>query len=292
MQALGHLLVVHIDKAVVHPVPGEGAAVGALALGDLVLVVGEDQVLAAAVEVDGLAQVGAAHGAALNVPAGAAHAVGALPGGLAGLGGLPDGEIGGVLLQVVVHLAAELPVAALQIIQLQVAQFAVAVVALDPEVDVAVLGHIGVTAVDQVLDNREDLLDVLGGPGLDSGFAAVQAFGVLEVLGLEPLGHLFHGGALLLGLGDQLVVDVGDVGDIDHLVAPVLQVAAQGVKDNEGAGVADVDVVVNSGAADVDAVLPGDLGDKLFFLSGKGIKNLHRGSLLIVVAGGPAVLYR
>ena len=38
------------------------------------------------VQVDGLAQMGAAHGAALDVPAGAAGAVGRIPGGLAGLG--------------------------------------------------------------------------------------------------------------------------------------------------------------------------------------------------------------
>ncbi len=88
--------------------------------------VGEDQILTAAVQVDGLAQMGAAHGAALDVPAGAAHGRRGFPIGLAGLGGLPDGEVGGVLLQVVVHLAAQLAVAALQIVQLQVAQLAVA----------------------------------------------------------------------------------------------------------------------------------------------------------------------
>ena len=33
----------------------------------LVFVVGEDQILTAAVQVDGLAQMGAAHGAALNL---------------------------------------------------------------------------------------------------------------------------------------------------------------------------------------------------------------------------------
>ncbi len=119
--------------------------------------VGEDQVLTAGVQVDGLAQVGAGHGAALDVPAGAAVALGAFPGGLAGLGRLPDGEIGGVFLQVVVHLAAQLTVAALEVVQIQVAQLAVVGVGLDAEVDIPVAGHIGVAGVHEVLDDVDDL---------------------------------------------------------------------------------------------------------------------------------------
>ena len=51
-------------------------AVGAAALGDLVLVVREDQVEAAAVDVERHAQPALAHGRALDVPAGAAVAPG------------------------------------------------------------------------------------------------------------------------------------------------------------------------------------------------------------------------
>ena len=282
VQALGHLLIIHVDEAVVHPVAGELAAVGALALGDLVLMVGEDEVLTAAVEVDGLAQMGAAHGAALDVPARTAHAVGAFPCGLAGLCGLPHGKVGGVFLQVVVHLAAQLTVAALEVVQLQVAQLAVFRVALDAEVHIAVLGNVGVAGVDQVLHDVEDLLDVLGGAGLDGGLFAVEAGGVLEVLGLKALGHFFHGSALFLALFDELVVDIRNVGNVEDLVAPVLQVAAQGVKHDQRAGIADVDIVVNGGAADIDAVLARHLRHELFFLAGQGVKDLHDDILLFV----------
>ena len=275
VQALGHLLIVHVDEAVVHPVAGELAAVGTLALGDLVLVVGEDEVLTAAVEVDGLAQMGAAHGAALDVPARTAHAVGALPCGFAGLCGLPDGEVGGVFLQVVLHLAAQLAVAALEVVQLEVAQLAVLGVALDAEVDIAVLGDIGVAALDEVFHDVEDLLDVLGSAGLDGGLFAVQTGGVLQVLGLEALGDFLHGSTLFLALLDELVVDVSDVGDIDDLVAAVLEVTAQGIEDDERAGVADVDIVVDGGAADVDAVLARHLRHELFLLAGQGVEDLH-----------------
>ena len=51
-QGLAHLVFAQLEQAGVHPVPGERHLTGgSLALGDLVLVVGEDQVLAAAVDV-------------------------------------------------------------------------------------------------------------------------------------------------------------------------------------------------------------------------------------------------
>ena len=237
--------------------------------------VGEDEILTAAVEVDGLAQMGAAHGAALDMPARAAHAVRAFPCRLAGLCSLPDRKVGGIFLQVVFHLAAQLTVAALEVVQLEVAQLAVLGVALDPEIDVAVLGNVGVAALDEVLHDVQNLLDMLGGAGLDGGLFAVETGGVLEVLGLEALGDLLHGGALFLSLFDELIVDVGDVGDVDDLVAAVLEVAAQGIEDDERAGVADVDIVVDGGAADVDAVLAGHLRHELFLLAGQGVEDLH-----------------
>ena len=82
-----------------HPDAGEGHA-GCLGLGDLVLVVGEDEVAAAAVDVEAGAQVAQPHGGALDVPARAPLAPGAVPEVivLAGLGGLPDGEVERVLL--------------------------------------------------------------------------------------------------------------------------------------------------------------------------------------------------
>ena len=219
--------------------------------------------------------MGAAHGAALNVPARAAHAVGAFPCGLTGLCCLPDGKVGGVLLQVVLHAAAQLAVAALQIVQIQVAQLAVAGVALHPEVHIAVFGNVGVAGVDQILDDIENLGDVLGSAGLHSGLFAVQPGGILQVLGLKALCHLLHGSALLLALLDELIVDIGDVGNIDYLVAAVLEVAAQGGEHDQRAGVADVDIVINGRAADVDAVFTGHLRHEFFFLAGQRVENLH-----------------
>src|SRR5919198_6071842 len=87
-----------VERRNVHPIVGEGrdAAVG-LALRDLVLVVREDQVLSAAVDVDALAKHLEDHRRALDVPARPARAPGAVPRGFAGFGPLPEREVAGVL---------------------------------------------------------------------------------------------------------------------------------------------------------------------------------------------------
>ncbi len=103
---LGHLVAVDEEVLDVEPVAGERQSGGALGLGDLVLVVGEDEVLAAGVDVEGLAEVGHAHGGALDVPPGSAGAPWGLPGGADPAvdvpGGLPEGEVADVALFVLV----------------------------------------------------------------------------------------------------------------------------------------------------------------------------------------------
>ena len=184
--------------------------------------VGEDQILTARMQVNGFAQMLAGHGAALDVPAGAAVAPGAIPERLAGLGGLPDGEVGGIFFQVIVHVAAQGAVAAFQVIQIQVAQLAVAGVGLDAEIHVAVARHIGVAGIDQVLDDVDNFPDMLGGAGAHGGGHDVQPIGILDVLGLKAAGDLLHVGAFLLAFFDQLIVNISDVGHIVDLVAEVL----------------------------------------------------------------------
>ena len=66
---LGHFLIVDGQEAVVQPVMREGAAVCTLGLCDLVLVMRENQIKTAGMDVDGLAEVLVRHSRALNVPA-------------------------------------------------------------------------------------------------------------------------------------------------------------------------------------------------------------------------------
>src|SRR6266446_10318 len=100
-QRLAHLLGVDVDESVVQPEAGQLLPAGRLALRDLVLVVGKDEILASSVHVEGRPQELLAHRRALDVPAWPAGAPRAVPGdggGLSGLGGLTEGEIARVAL--------------------------------------------------------------------------------------------------------------------------------------------------------------------------------------------------
>src|SRR5258708_18721160 len=106
--ALRHLLVLHQQMPDVLPVTDEGLAGTASALGDLVLVVGEDEILTATMDVERLAKVLHAHSRALDVPARATPAEGRVP--MCPLRlihfGLPEHEVTGVFLFVLVGVDA------------------------------------------------------------------------------------------------------------------------------------------------------------------------------------------
>ena len=229
---LAHLLAAHGDPAVVQPVPGEAVAHG-LGLGDLVLVVREDQVHAARVDVELRAQVGLAHRDAFGVPAGAPRPPRRRPRRLAGLGALPQREVTRIA------LTRRDALALVHVVDPVAGQLAVVGVAQNVEVDVAPAG-VGVPVVDQPLDQLDHLGDVPGGTGL--GRRGQHAKRVVR-LGEGPL----EGGcplpprpARVGGLVEDLVVDVGDVADECHVVALGGQPAPQHVERDTAAYVADV----------------------------------------------------
>ncbi len=140
---------------------------GGARLGLLVLVVGEAQVDAAAVDVEGGAEVLAGHRRALDVPARTTRSPRGGPGrGLRLallLPALPEGEVAGVALAARVGVAG-----GLHVLDLLPGQLAVGRPAADVEVDVAaaVLGGVRVAAGDELLDQLDDLRDVSGGARL------------------------------------------------------------------------------------------------------------------------------
>ena len=171
----------------------------------------------------------------------------------------PQGEVHGVFL-VLVYLDAA---ARLHPLQRAVAELAVAIAALHAEEDVAARG-IGVAGVHQPADGLDDGADFLGGPRVDVCAADVQRVHGLEEVFNELLGQLGRFDALLLGPLDYLVVHVGEVLDVVHLEAQMLQIPAQHVEGDVAEGVADVGGGVGGDAADVHldgvAVGGGELG--------------------------------
>ena len=269
-ERLAHLLVVDVDKAVMQPVVDELAAVGGLRLGNLILMVREGEVAAAAVDVDRLSEVAVGHGRALNVPAGAALAPRRVPGRLTGFGGLPEREVERVLLDVVDVDAR----AGLQIFDRLVAELAVVLEVQRAVVHVTV-DLIGVALVDERRDDVDDLLDVFGRLRVHGRLADAERVCVGEVLGDVFFRNFLARDALFVGALDDLVVHVGEVLHKRHLVAAVLQIAAQHVKHDDRARIADVDVVIHRRAAGVHAHLAGLDRHELFLLHGHGVEQFH-----------------
>src|SRR5215212_6762827 len=238
-----------------HTVMGPGAdeglvRVGRGALGELVLVVREAYVRAAAVDVSPFGQMLTHHGGALDVPARASWSPGALPGRLARFGGLPQGEVQrapletGLPLLRLTHLFGTL-----------VAQGAVGREAIYGVVDVAsgFLRGVRVAFLYQLFDQGDHLRDVLGGARLDVGQPYAEHLQPFVEGVRVAVYDLLPGDTLLVGLVDDLVIYVRDVLDERHVVTPAPQVPGDHIPEQRRPRVANVDVIVDRRTADVEA---------------------------------------
>jgi hypothetical protein len=224
------------------------AAAGGRGLGYFVLVVREDQVRAAAVDLEVHAQDRLRHGRALDVPARPALAPGRLPERvLALLARLPEREV----LRRLLELRRVVALALLHVLERAVRELAVVRERSDAEIDVAAR-LVGVPALHERLDEGDDLVDRLAGLGLGVGAAEPERLGVVDVGGRHLPGELIARHAPLAGGVVDLVVHVGDVGHEGGLVALVLEEALEQGEHHVGAGVPNVDAPVDGRAAGVD----------------------------------------
>jgi hypothetical protein len=264
-QRLGHLFGARGDHPVVHPEAREGPTGVGLRLRDLVLVVREDQVGAAAMDVESLAQVALRHGRALEVPAGSPRAPRAVPRRLARLGSLPEREVVNVLLVGIDLLARR------HVVEPLMRQLAVLREAPHAEVDAAVAHRVGEVLRDQPLDQGDHVVDVLGRARLVRRPQALEPRGVLAEGGDLTLRQRARGQALLSRTPDDLVVDVGEVANERDGRSACAQVAAEDVHGDERPGVADVRARVDRDAAPVDADPPRRARHEGLLATGEGV---------------------
>ena len=244
-----------LHQAVVHPIPCERFSRAAFRLGQFVLVMRKHQVETAAVNVDRIAEDLLRHRGTFDVPARPARSPRAVPRRLAGLGALPQGEVGGMMLAAVSLRARP----GQHLGQAAAAQLAVVLVLRAVEVDVTV-ERIGVALPDQRADDLLHLLDVLRRIGsvidpIDTDLDA-HRLEVVEVVLSHLLRQGFDGRLLFVRAVDQLVVDIRDVDDPCHLVTAVSQIPLDRVEDDRPDHVPDVSRLVDRRPAQIHLHLP------------------------------------
>ena len=205
-------------------------------------------------------------------PRGVSHDV------LAGLDGLPEGEVAVGVFVVLVYVDAG---AVFHVVEIFLGELAVLGVAVEAEVPAAVLGLVGDVLGGELLDEGDHLGDVLGGVGDVLGALDAEGVEVFEEGALEAVGVVGDGEVGGGGVADDLVVDVGDVHDVLDGDALLEEEAAEDVDVEEGAEVADVAVVVDGGAAAVHAECGLAYGGEGLGFSAEGVEEFEVGHVAI-----------
>ena len=190
----------------------------------------------------------------------------------------PQGKVSGVALFAHGDAAARL-----QALDVEPGDVAVIVQLGRIEVD-AVAGAVGVAVGLNALDHADLLGDVVGGLAPDMRLVNVQLGQILlECFGVNlgdfpgafarAAGAHFHLVLARVGIIGQMP-HVGDVHDVQHLVAVKFQYAAQNIFKDVATQVADMGVVVDGEAASVQLDLRWSEGDERPYFSFVGIKQI------------------
>ncbi len=217
-----------------------------LALGYLVLVMREDKVVAAAVDVKLRTETPRAHGGAFDVPAGPPGSPRAVPRGLPRLRALPQREVHRVLLALV-HLY---PRARVHLIKPAVAELSVIGVTQHPEVHVAI-ERVRVSHLDEPRNVRDNVLNHRARAWILVRALHVQRVHVAQELVGVPGRELIPRYPELTGPVNYLVIHIRKVLDVANIEALVLQVAPHHVEHDVRQRVPDVRRGVHGGAADI-----------------------------------------
>ena len=250
-----------------HPVLDNMVSHGCHALCNLALMVREDKVHTAAVNIELLAKILASHGSTFTVPTRETVAPGRWPShNVLGLRTLPQGEIGRVALLV---LAVELTCGIEHIIKIAAGENAIfmsLVILGNIEIDRA-LALIGKSVVENLFDKLNLLYDVTRCMWLDAWRQHIEGIHHLVIV-KRVLLHNLHGlnllkTCLLCNLVLALVgivlkvADIGDVTHVAHLVAEVLQVAEQHIEGDGGTCMAKMSRAIDSGTAHIKTHIGG-----------------------------------
>ena len=156
-----------------HPVFCKGLAIGSLGLGNLILMMRENKILAACMDINLFSQIFLTHDRALNVPSGTALTPGRLPVRFAVFFGLPEYEIQRVLFLILTGHQKR-TITALQIIQILVGQLAILLKASGAEIYSTVSCSVGMPFFNQSLDHIKHSADFLSSLWMGGGGFYIQ----------------------------------------------------------------------------------------------------------------------
>src|SRR3989344_5355581 len=260
---------------VMEPIARKRLAGGALALRNLIGVMGEYQVNAAGVDIKRMPQVFHRHGTALNMPARPSLSKLGLPEYDAVFPApcLPQGKVTGLFFLVFILLD---PGTDRKLTLLQQRQMSVIPEFRNRVIDAAVIALVGDFLFEQLLDQCNHLRDMLGGCRTYLGMLDVQRIDILEKGFPVAVGIFLQGDFFLLGALDGLVIHVRQVHDLFDRIPLVPKIASKNILADIGPEIADVRKIVDRRAACIHAYLLPFQRLEGFFLPSEGVEELQR----------------
>ena len=247
-QGFGHFFVINSDETIVQPISSECAAVCRFGLSDFVFMVRENQVFAASVDIECIAQVMFGHYGAFNVPAGSAFTPRGCPAGFAFFFGFPQNEVCRVFLRVIQRYTFGSTCD--QFIQIFSGQFAVFREFFCIVVN-GTLIFISKAFVDQSLYHCDDTIHFFCYTRVNSCSFYIQAVSIAESFFNVLVGDIGHCYAFFICSVDDFVIYVCEVLNVCYFIAFVFHITSYCIEYNVRSCVTDVDVIVYCGAANV-----------------------------------------
>ena len=269
-ERLRHLNIVNVDISVVHPIICERHAVAALALSDLILMVREDEILTAAMNVDRIAEETSYHRRTFDMPARSAMSPRGLPVRLARLCALPESEVHRLFFDLADHNSC----AGFKILKRLMRKLAVLVEFGGAEINIAVNG-IGVALVDKGGNYVDYLVNILRCLGVNGCLAHIHSLDIFPVFLNVFFADLLIGQFFLVGTFNYLVVNIREVLNKSDVISDIFKKTAQNIEHAERSCVADMNKIIHRRTAGIDLNLALLHGFKFFLCSCKSVENLH-----------------
>ena len=238
-------------------------ASAAFGLGNLVFMMRENQIAAAAMEVKGFAQILHAHGRAFNMPAGTTGTPRALPSRLARFSGFPQRKIHRIMLAVInVYTCTSH-----HILNITAGKLSIVFKFFYTVENIAV-NNIAIAIVNQALNGFDDIIDMLGYTRINMRTAHIEFIHYFKVGVNIAVADIIPLYALFIGSVDNLVINIGKVLYMGYVIAFMLQKAADNVPGYERTRITNMRMVVRSNTANIDVGFARMNRYEFFFLFG------------------------